>query len=277
MLVVPRAALLPPLDFVWRFLSTEVLRHWAGGNHNGKKLTKDTKGNVEKNLARLWQRRRGREKKKPVKIKQPRLSNKHVLLATDNFLQGFLGYKGLAEFRATNPCRPLKAGEKRVYVDVDQLPAKIQAMSKNRKRRAAIQSVNTDHVRLEVFWGQPRPSLHEVTDMGTIGWNSKPACYDAERGALRGTFECDPHHRRHNNCLQALNSVGLGWAKCEVMLAHTMVHGPFDSSAWFTSMKEGREEYEANFSIDCPLFQHFYPRLHLSMNGGKYRQLWHAC
>ena len=220
-------------------------------------------------MSELWSRRKGIVKNAPKSLKQARLSNKHVVLATDSFLQAFVGSPGLKHFKAADPCRPLAADAERVFLDVQDLPPALQAVSVGRKRRAAIQSQSSKQVRLEVCWGMPRPSLHEVTDMGTIGWNSKPACYDCDRGAVRGSFECDPHHRRNNNCLAALSAAGLSWAKLEVMLAQTMAHGPFDSAAWFQTMSEAREELEANFDHTCDLFQHFYPRLHLAMNGGK--------
>ena len=86
----------------------------------------------------------------PQSLKQARLSNKHVVLATDSFLQAFVGSPGLKHFKAADPCRPLAADAERVFLDVQDLPPALQAVSVGRKRRAAIQSQSSEQVRLEV-------------------------------------------------------------------------------------------------------------------------------
>lgn len=252
------------------------------------KLTDKARHDIQGRMRAFFSRRQaagGVFKKLKGTLKQRRLANRNHTMGLDHALQTGLGLSGLAAFACSAPVLALKAGETRYWVQVRDLPIEIQRCSPDRDRRSCIASGGQR--RLEVNWSAPRPSLHINCDMGMIGWVSKAALYHSGVGALRGWWEADPAHRRHNNVLGAISRAGMSWCKLEVLLTNTLVSGPFDSAAFFGVVVEASEELFANMDFHCPLFQEHYRRISFEHHKGvlpvhfaseeHMQEMWAAC
>ena len=232
-------------------------------------LTAAGKQAVRDRMQAIFEAKRAAKKKGFVNVKQRRLANKYHLLAMDHAIQNGLGMLGFLAFRAPRPLLPLGATERRYFVPMDSLPADLQQLAAGRTRRACIADSAPGTQRLEVCWSEPRPSLHCVLDMGTIGWPSKFGLFHASKGQLRGWWEVDPPHRRHNNAKNALSQSGLTWAKLEVLLSTTVASGPFDGAAFFGVIQGAATELFQEFDHTCALFVHWYPRLSFQLHEGR--------
>lgn len=92
-------------------------------------------------LSKKQARARGR-KAKSLNAKEQFLANKHSLLAVDDTLRCSLGVRGLAAFRPTRPVQRLATTQKRFFLDVSALPARVAQHSPGRLRRACIADVS---------------------------------------------------------------------------------------------------------------------------------------
>lgn len=111
---------------------------------------------------------------------------------------------------------------------VASLLAALRENAAGRSRRACAQGGGgTAH--LEVVWSSRRPSLHQVIDQGTVGFNAKQ--YMFGEGHLRGTVEAGPPHRRHNNALWSLAQANLTWATLELQVLQCFSSAPWRGSA----------------------------------------------
>ena len=101
------------------------------------------------------------------------------------------GYKNFA--MARKPAR-LKPSERRVFIPAEDLQDTM-AKDLNILRRSCIIDDETGESQLEVIWSG-RKALFEMLDGGSIGLNYKFFMYgDA---GVRGSFQIDPCHTRHN-------------------------------------------------------------------------------
>ncbi|CAK0881064.1 unnamed protein product [Prorocentrum cordatum] len=186
-----------------RFLPAQVLPDFRGSDTKARSKLKPRSVDLIRDRIRAFL-----EKKKAVAngrgtmtIKQARLANKYSLMATDNALRGGLGCSGLSEFKPSHVVGRLGPDEERYMVPLASLPAPLQAGACSRVQRSCVRNLTTGVRRLEVAWGKPRPSLHSVIDMGSIGFPAKMHLYfnPKKDRCIRGSLEMDPAHRRHDN------------------------------------------------------------------------------
>lgn len=246
----------------------QVLRDWRGGNTKGNgRLTNKSKSILNARMAAFFGKTApGASSAKPPTVKQKRLANKYWMMALDAALQGSFGTCGLKDFVGQHRAAPLPAGAKRYFVEISKLHEDLQRSAAGTDRRACV-VFGDKRRRLEVCWQSPRPRLMLSLDMGSIGWASMTHLFGS-RGGLRGWFEMDPPHRRHDNVLQAFNESDTTWARTEILLEQSMSSAPFGGAGHFESIKGAAEEFFSSFGPECELFQHFYPSIAYEMTGG---------
>lgn len=124
--------------------------------------------------------------------------------------------------------------------------------------------------RLEVAWSKDRPVLLCTVDMGSCGFPAKRMLFSNSTGAcLRGFFDLDPCHRRHNNVMHSLQSSGLGWAKAEVAISQNMSSAPWGTNAFYNSLKAAAEELFDSWDLSEEIFQVYYPRIAFELSAGR--------
>lgn len=236
------------------------------------KLTREARNKIDERLKQIFTVKRLQQQSQKsmfATMKQKKLANKYHAMGLDHALRIGLGVN-LVAFRPSVVPRPLHRRETRCLVDMKDLPPEIARVSGDRVARSIVRDETNNKWRMEVSWGDGRMSIHQVLDMGSIGWPSKFAIYDIDRGCLRGCWECDPAHRSHDNCLTSLQASGLQWAKLEVILTAVVLAGPFNGAAFFGSFSEAADEYFDAFSpLTCPLFDALYGKLTFQLHAGR--------
>lgn len=170
----------------------QVMQDWRGTNvSTSGKMAKKT-GEALRDRLRFLMTGKASGKMVKTPLKQRGLANKHHMMALDNSIQRSLGLSGIASFASSSAPRPLLATQRRFWVPIEALPAKLQATANGRTRRSCIGDEVGDARRLEVVWSAPRPILCQMLDQGSVGWPSKAAIY--VKGQVRGFYECDPAH-----------------------------------------------------------------------------------
>ena len=197
--------------------------------------------------------------KKPRALREPGLPNIHQLRALDHALWETWEID-LTKFKVKRAVRALEDTEERFFKPVAELPPKLQRISGPRIRRSCVKDNATGKTRLEVAWGEPRMLLHECIDMGSKGWPLRTRMYSSMLG-LRGTYQNDPHHRRHDGGLNSMTASGLRLLRLEYGFAMNFVSGPWDSDAFGCTLEEALEEWYATESYDNELFELLYPRI----------------
>ena len=117
------------------------MRLWRGANTKTKrKLTTAAKSKVRAKMQAVFSRKQaGKGRNRRMEIKQERLANKYQLLGFDEALRVSTGIAGLQSFQAKTPCKPLKRDEHIYYVPIEEVPAKVRAVSGCRTRRACFE------------------------------------------------------------------------------------------------------------------------------------------
>ena len=154
-------------------------------------------------------------------------------------------------------------------------PPSLKAQAHGRVRRSCIcEPDGSKH--LEVAW-QLRPSIHQVVDQGTVGFNAKQWLITEE--GIRGTLDNDPCHRRHNDAINAINSSGLQWAKLEMQLLQGLSAAPYGGSAHMGCLVGAAEEFFNHREETWVLFLAWYPRISWEAHRGRlpstYASAWH--
>ena len=195
-------------------------------------------------------------------LQEPRLANEHRLKALDHGLQG-IGLS-FAHFKSQYPCGALGTNERRYFLAMDSLPDDLKQVSPDRTRRAAIWDNCTGKGRLEVAWAEPRPLLHDASDMGPSNWSSQYWIYT--RQPIRGYMWFDLPHRRHDNTKNAVQR-HLKLVKAERTIVNNVWSGPWDGAAHFRCLQEAAEEYFSSHDHNCELFILLYPRIAEQLGG----------
>jgi hypothetical protein len=247
----------------------QALPNWRGRKKEKGKLNATEKNTLKGRLRAMLSVSAIKEKFSKT-YKQRRLANVHHLKALDNTLKLSLGIAGVASFQSLDGPRALKDTEKRFYVKKADLPPPLQSQADGRVRRSCIHDSSDDSTRLEIMWSAARPTLVQCLDMGSIGFNSRPSLFT--NGRVRGWWEPDPPHRRHDNVMKfALEGAGLVMAKNEILMMQTTPSGPWHSSSHFQTMVEAAEEAFENMTVEDDLFVYLYPRLSFQLHEGKVR------
>ena len=246
-----------------------MLTDWRGSNSEVGKLKKEAKHQLRENFRRFLSKAgRDRKRGKLPNLQQRRLANKFCLLALDHALQVSLGIEGLKNFQASVPLRALKSQERRYTVPLANCSPSVQAATpKGRCLRVCIVDDSTGGRRWEVQWSKPRPALIEVIDQGSVGWPARVGLFGSQ-GNVRGWWDPDPAHRRHNNVLDALKMAGLNWAKTEVLLLETVGSGPWHGASFFGTFRAAGEEFFENYGVDSEIFLYMYPKLAIQLHAG---------
>eukprot|EP00971_Amphidinium_carterae_P335059 6470721-Amphidinium_carterae.2 len=105
-------------------------------------------------------------------------------------------------------------------------------------------------------WVRPAPCIHFHCDEHSV---NRSCLLWALRGLeLMGTWDRDPYHRAWNDLKQAIFTSGLGsvWTSALVML--NAVHGPWQSSTWFTDLVESLMQMCEEMSPEDRLLAEFW-------------------
>ena len=189
------------------------------------------------------------------KLVQRLLANKYYALAVDQSMCTAVGLS-LNDFKPAVRVRSLEAGEERFYVDTNTLPLQLQAASQGRAKRACIRTRSTGATRFEVLWATPRRVLITHIDSGSIGFPAQFRIYTD--WAIRGWFDADVTHKRHNIFLSAVHAAGLDFVKHEMVLATSVGNAPYHGCGHFGKLSDVAEEYFANHDFREPLYQKLY-------------------
>ena len=136
--------------------------------------------------------------------KEKRVANKVCVKALDHALQTGAGWD-LRCFLAQHRIRPLKAHERRYYVQATDCPPEVCSLSQ--KRRSCVENLDTGHVRLEVIQPVVENRLHAVSDRGAQGWTKWLWLF--QDYGLDGSFQHDEAHKDWCTVNGAVNMAGL--------------------------------------------------------------------
>ena len=197
-----------------------------------------------------------------------REANKKVFLAIDNAMQACLGF-GFAAYLPTQRVGRLQSYEDRFFIPQTEMPDHLRFEFQQRTRRSCINDTRTNSTRLEVLWdSDTRPSLFRCTDQGSVGWPTNYYLY--EKVGIRGSYQHDEPHRRHNNFTLAVKQSGLWWVTLEFNVVINFLKGPWGKSAHFSTVREAALEFFASFGHDNKLFSALYEWICLDLNHGEY-------
>jgi hypothetical protein len=212
--------------------------------------------------------KQGKRKKATQQLKDPGLANESSLRAVDHALVGTMGI-GLVRFKAPRPLKALAQHEERFWVETDSLPEAIRVSGGERVRRACIRDKSGPEptTRLEVLWSESRNILHTELDMGACDWPSKHLLY-LDWG-VRGSFHNDPHHRRWDNCVNAMNQCGCNMVKMEASVVFSFTTGPWHNCGNFGNLKDAMDQWGRSCTHDDPLFQFMYPKIVRDLHEGR--------
>ncbi|CAK0903954.1 unnamed protein product [Prorocentrum cordatum] len=184
-------------------------------------------------------------------LQKDRVANAHYLELVDHGLQAGVGF-GLSKFKVDGlAARALLRSEMRYFIDILCLPAHMQASAHGRTRRSCIVDRSTQATRLEVCWDIEKPVLISFLDQGSVGWNCNHWLFT---GRCRGWAFCDPSHRRHDSCMNAVEEAGLSFVKYEALLIENLGKGPWKQQSNFGKFSEAAAEYFNNVDESDELF-----------------------
>ena len=150
-------------------------------------------------------------------------------------------FTGFKEFVGTQRVGLMKPGQQRFYLHTSALPPAALAVSRGHEHRACIEEADGS-TRLEMCGGKKAWSLHMVVDMGSNSWPKLYALYDVTRGAVSGTFEPDPPHRRHRHTFNAFAKAEIEYAQGETHSLLTVCLAPHGGSGFWRVLQCGADE-----------------------------------
>lgn len=247
-----------------RLSAWEVFPDWKKKKYRAQgQVSHGDAARFRRRLQQFFQRKSDRKERKPP-AEHRLLANEVHVKGLDAALDGGLGLS-LQTFLPHRACAPLTESEERFVVPVSSLPPEVQELAPEREDRLCIRDTTTGATKFEVVWSNRR-TLVNVLDQGAEGWPSK--FWLAYRLKLRFEFFFDPPHRRHNNCLMAMQQAGLSQVRAQISIAQNMMMGPWGTNKNFTYIRGAFDEYMKQADYMCPLFQLLYERISLDLSDG---------
>ena len=97
------------------------------------------------------------------------------------------------------------------------------------KFRSAVINIKTGETRLEVDWGDSRPSLWKCVDCGGDQWGSNLKLF--YKFGVRGSEKYDPPHRTVRNRERAISKSGGTFVKSEFSVTLGYLRAPWGSES----------------------------------------------
>jgi hypothetical protein len=206
-------------------------------------------------------------KQKKMKLTSKHTANLGKVRAFDKIMMASTSMNGATHFIDPGAAGPLTVGQTRFCVPVAELPVDLQMKTAGRVLRSCIEEPNTRH-RLEVNWSANRPSVWQLSDMGSKGWYAKLALVYKLR-ARGSEIPCYAHRRVRNREL-ALVKASLSWVVQEWRIVLGWLGGPFGSEANYAQATESLLEFVTSFDYKNEWYRACYERVVLAKTGGHY-------
>ena len=248
----------------------QVLKHWHGGETGWDGLlTDDAKAKLEKGVDAIGDKLpEGADRPKLGTLQQKYLANREHAIASDAALQSATSGRGYIQFLGAQAVGRLGEDEEHYQIQFDDLPDHIQEKSKSMKFRSAVINIKTGETRLEVAWGDSRPSLWKCVDGGGDQWGSDLKLF--YKFGVRGSEKYDPPHRTVRNRERAISKSGGTFVKSEFSVTLGYLRAPWGSESNYQLITGVADEIKRNFTYNLKLFKdYFYERISLAQNGGK--------
>eukprot|EP00971_Amphidinium_carterae_P259791 5154491-Amphidinium_carterae.3 len=184
-------------------------------------------------------------------------------------VEGFfcMGPWGLSAWQPTRSRGPLRPGQQRFRVDLEDLPDDIRAASAERHCRAAMYDARTEDTSLEVMLEPEGKWLMNILDQSSSQWGGR--CYLSYSSGLRLAHVPDMLHRRSNDCKNALSQVGLNSLRLTACICLNSRMGPWQEIAHHHKMAGILSDYCRTGAIEDPLFVLQYEALSRVMHLGQ--------
>lgn len=189
--------------------------------------------------------------------RKQRLANRDWIRKLDNMLFRGIG-RGLECFKPKQRVKALEAGERRLFLKVDQ-----QAMLPTETRSIIVSSADGQRryecPRLLVDGMSVRPTLHVACDQGSTGW---PALHWAMLGlGLRMTVSPDLMRRLHNDLISSIAKSGLMVIRLEMLCVVKMRQGPFSGHTNWSILQAAAKEFAQTCDHRNVLFQSLFEEI----------------
>lgn len=181
----------------------------------------------------------------------------HTLMLVGSGLKHFLPVG--EDAWVTECCKPLKAGEARIYIKSDGTwPFEVPATVANLGKKAVLLHSDGEQRKYEVpeFFAE-RPVLSLYCDQGSKFWS---CCWFLQaRLFARIVVVPDPAHRAWNDYRLAVDTMGWRPQLLEGCLLLNFRHGPWLSCSWWAQLQAGLEEFIRIWAPSDELWAMLYP------------------
>lgn len=193
-------------------------------------------------------------------LQEPRrVANLLSVKALDHMLQTSADLS-LAHFKAKHALKPLGLAEVREWLPADRCDPRLVA--DGQRRRSIIRDRALGTVSLERKSEPRRQRLHMVSDRGACSW---PAWFFLFGPCnLVGSFRWDEAHKSWDDPQNVISGLGMGSFMWCLVLAVNFCNGPWNTGAFLGNLRTASEEYFRSMDTSCPLFQFFYPQMHVA-------------
>ena len=193
---------------------------------------------------------------KPGALSGPMMSNLESVRALDGSIYWTTRKSGIKQFVAERHglCM-VQRGEIIYLVDAAELPPTVQLLAPDRTARLCVETLSGD-TSLMVRWGEDRPSLWVVADMGSKAWPSFHALF--QKLGVRGGEMYDPLHRYVRQQSHAITRARLSVFRTEWAVVLTYLHGPWDTAMNFRTIQGALKEFFHNFDASSSLWKFCY-------------------